>query len=372
MNDNKITKCTVTSRANTLFRVIAPKYTQYVCEEIVNAIKKGAKYSGIAFKDKQSQSHYVGFLFNPPARICSWSDFRLRNPDSKTISQSLSVFVVRVFFPLISVLLPKWIALHQPARTQVTTPTTTLSIELSPQNGLPISLQDVPKYELDDRCCGDHKEDKNHAIKSFNDLKDTKRSMSSSQITFDSAKEDKADLMKRELIYKLFLVSGAGHPLKNESAYYEDDSTQLLSELLSRFISDFYPQIVVTQFYSKQDIFQYAENIKFVHSTLRPAIDTERSALATLHGKYWKRYFNLSITLCDGTPARLSAIIEGLRSFQPDMLHMYRRKSLWADYPHVDKLWDEDMEYLKFAQMVCAVETVSEIGILVISQFQTL
>ena len=151
--------------------------------------------------------------------------------------------------------------------------------------------------------------------------------------------------------YKIFLVSGAGHPLKKSSTYYQEDSTQQLSHLLCKFIRDFYPQVIVTQFYSGQDIFHYLENIKFVHSQLRPAIDNERALLARIHGKNWKKYFNLSITLCDGTPARLSAIIEGLRSFEPDMLHMFRRKSLWTNYPNVERLWEEDFEYLKFRQM---------------------
>jgi len=359
---------------------------KYVCEEISNAITNGCKYSGIAFKDKQSHSRYVGFLFNPPARICSWSDFRLRNPDSHTISQSLSVFVVRVFFPLVSVLLPKWIALHQ----KVPPPTPYHAITLSPrpepagrsvlksdgtitgkgnvdEDGVEGSLdlnestrsnrtgtdsqttstQVISRHSMN----GDHKESEvSHRALALRHHDSTPQRA----ITINGSKlvtEYTADSTKETMIYKLFLVSGAGHPLKNESAYYEDDSTQQLSRLLCRFIRDFYPQIVVTQYYSKQDIFQYAENIKFVHSTLRPAIDHERSAMAMLHGKYWKKYFNVSITLCDGTPARLSAIIEGLRSFEPDMLHMYRRKSLWADYPHVDRLWDQDMEYLKFAQM---------------------
>ena len=179
-------------------------------------------------------------------------DFRLRDPAAKTISASLSVLVVRVFFPLISVILPKWLSLH------CHTPP-------------PLSLTEEAKQQQQAPC-------------------DTQ--------------------------YKLLLVSGAGH--------CRDDSTQQLSALLSRFVSAFYPLAQVTQLYSAegQDIFRYAENIKFVHSQLRPAIDRERLALAAHHGKHWHRFFNLSLTLCDGTPARLSAMIEGLRSFEPDMLHM--------------------------------------------------
>ena len=64
------------------------------------------------YKDATNKQRYVGFLFNPPQRMCSWTDFRLRDPNNATISQSLSVVIVRVFFPLISVIIPKWISLH--------------------------------------------------------------------------------------------------------------------------------------------------------------------------------------------------------------------------------------------------------------------
>jgi len=310
---------------------------KYVCEEIGNALKRGLKYSGIALKDKQSRSRFVGFLFDPPARICSWSDFRLRNPNNRTISQSLSVFVVRVFFPLIAVILPKWIALHP-----VASPSLSLSVSSRSSPSRRSATMVPPKYSLDGRTLSsEHKEDGSTASSRSLHRSDSSSTVNGSRLVSEC----------EATAYKLFLVSGAGHPQLRGSAYYEDDSTQQLSLLICRFIRDFYGRVVVTQFYSKQDIFQYAENIRFVHSKLRPAIDYERSALATLHGKFWNSYFNLSISLCDGTPARLSAIIEGLRSFEPDMLHMYRRKSLWADYPKVDRLWDQDLEYLTFDKM---------------------
>ena len=58
-----------------------------------------------------------------------------------------------------------------------------------------------------------------------------------------------------ETVYKIFLVSGAGHARSKYMPYREDDSTQLLSDLISCFIKEFYPKIIVRQFYSGINIF---------------------------------------------------------------------------------------------------------------------
>ena len=94
------------------------------------------------------------------------------------------------------------------------------------------------------------------------------------------------------------------------------------------------------------------ENIRFVHQVLRPAIDKERANLASHFGKKWRGYFHLAISLCAGTSARLSAIVEGLRSFEPDMLHMIHLKTLWAQYPDLNEIkLSDDLEYLPFHDM---------------------
>ena len=86
----------------------------------------------------------------------------------------------------------------------------------------------------------------------------------------------------------------------------------LVSALLSRFVC-LLPAGAGDAALQRAGHLPQCREIKFVHSQLRPAIDRERLALAAHHGKHWHRFFNLSLTLCDGTPARLSAMIEGLR-----------------------------------------------------------
>eukprot|EP01084_Bolivina_argentea_P142341 250082_1 len=296
-----------------------PRASRYkhVCDEITNAIEKGAKYKGCTYKDKCNNPRSVGFLFDPPCRIGSWSDFRLRDPNNtKTTSESLSCCVARVFFPLISVLIPQWMALA-PSIEHSSPPIVpryhlgALPNDLSENNDTTAHIKvnytanlNTISYSDDSSDNNECKHDTNTALTAINAMQSMIKKVSEVSIGSTSTYKDFEPTTQTK--HKLFIISGAGHPLKKKSVYYQEDSTQKLAHLLCRFIVDFYPQIAVQQFYS-DDIFQYVENIKFVHSQLRPAIDKERQTLATMHGKHWKKYFNLAVTLCDGTPARLSA-----------------------------------------------------------------
>ena len=96
------------------------------------------------------------------------------------------------------------------------------------------------------------------------------------------------------------------------------------------------------------------ENIRFVHQVLRPAIDKERANLGSHDhiGEKWCKYFQLAISLCGGTHARLSAIKQGLRSFEPDMLHMIHLDTLWSQYPDLNEIkLNDDVEYIPFNDM---------------------
>merc|ERR1712032_877202 len=50
------------------------------------------------------------------------------------------------------------------------------------------------------------------------------------------------------------------------------------------------------------------------------------------------------------------------------MMHMFRRKTLWTQYPNVTKLWDSDFEYLKFEQMITypaiAVQSIQDVNVI--------
>eukprot|EP00485_Elphidium_margaritaceum_P009281 CAMPEP_0202696172 /NCGR_PEP_ID=MMETSP1385-20130828/9497_1 /ASSEMBLY_ACC=CAM_ASM_000861 /TAXON_ID=933848 /ORGANISM="Elphidium margaritaceum" /LENGTH=570 /DNA_ID=CAMNT_0049352285 /DNA_START=29 /DNA_END=1741 /DNA_ORIENTATION=- len=315
-----------------------------VCDEINQAIKKGAAYSGATYKDAHNRAVFVGYLFNPPLRICAWSDFRIRDSTQSTVKQSLSCVVVRVFFPLLSVILPKWLILHHVPRYDSPYASPYTSPMYRPV--APSAQDEIEFYSTDDDDDANNGDDVGGG-----DGNDNERCLLDLPITMTKTATSGSQTHDHDCQFRLFLVSGTGHALKKQSAYHQEDSTLPLSHLLCQFIANFYPQIVVTQFCSDKDIFHYVENTKFVHSKLRPAIDEQRAFLAAKHGKHWKRFFGLSMSLGDGTPARLSAIIEGLRTFEPDMLHMFRRKTLWIEYPNIRQLWESDLEHLRFDQL---------------------
>ena len=108
---------------------------RYVCEQLIQVINKGAKFRGISFKNQinnynlyqssplSTPKEYFGIEFINPPSICSWQDFRLKDRYNNypTSSRSLTIVITKVFFPLISVILPKWMSLHEPSNetTQV-------------------------------------------------------------------------------------------------------------------------------------------------------------------------------------------------------------------------------------------------------------
>ena len=164
---------------------------------------------------------------------------------------------------------------------------------------------------------------------------------------------------------KLFLLSGAGgqnhsdgdKEKQTHKDVYENtrESTQLLALLVEAFVSEFFDNIDVKHFYSKNDSHQYSGNAKFLNEILRPAIDDERSKIAEKFGKQWKKHFKLIIALCDGEPGRVTSIMSGLTTFEPSLLHIWRTKAFWKGYPNVlinnSVGSDNDIEYLLFNEL---------------------
>ena len=103
----------------------------YVCKELIQVIDKGTKFRGISFENQinnyssyqssplstPKQLQYFGIEFINPPSICSWQDFHVKdryyNINNSTSSPSPTIVITKVFFPLISVILPKWISLHE-------------------------------------------------------------------------------------------------------------------------------------------------------------------------------------------------------------------------------------------------------------------
>ena len=66
-----------------------------------------------------------------------------------------------------------------------------------------------------------------------------------------------------------------------------------------------------------------------MNRTLRPLVERERDAVAKTHGEAWPRRFKLTIALCDGTPARLQALMASFRDMSPFLLHAWQPKRFW-------------------------------------------
>jgi len=86
----------------------------------------------------------------------------------------------------------------------------------------------------------------------------------------------------------------------------------------------------VVLLHSPLDILKYDENVSFVHSQLRPRMETHRRDAALAFGDMWQNCLRTTVTLSDGAAARISAIQASLREWRPCFLHMWELKRFWA------------------------------------------
>ena len=126
----------------------------------------------------------------------------------------------------------------------------------------------------------------------------------------------------------MYLVSGYGAPRDARHAP-ESNSTEATARLMKRFVEACYPEIEVRTVHSGNGVFRYDKNVRFVNHHLRPAVVRERDAVAAARGEEWPRRFKLTVALCDGTPARLQALVASFRDMRPYLLHMWQLKNFW-------------------------------------------
>lgn len=151
--------------------------------------------------------------------------------------------------------------------------------------------------------------------------------------------------------HSILLLSGCGDS-RDFNFSPENNSTDILSrKILSCFIKTFYPHIRVIHRNSGPGIFHYSDNVRFVSNQIRPGLEENRAEAAKEYGKEWPNYFHVTLSLTDGTPARVGSITEGLRIFKPDLLHVWSLKTLWHAYPKIEKICDEDVEFHTFNQL---------------------
>ena len=129
----------------------------------------------------------------------------------------------------------------------------------------------------------------------------------------------------------LYLVSGYGAPV-NASHAPESNSTEAMARVMKRFVEWAYPGLIdVRLAHSGNGVFRYDKNVSFVSETLRPAVARHRDAVASAFGEEWVKRFKLTVALCDGTPARLHALMATFRDMRPYLAHAFRLKRFWHD-----------------------------------------
>jgi len=90
-----------------------------------------------------------------------------------------------------------------------------------------------------------------------------------------------------------------------------------------------------------------------VTETLRPAVARDRDAVAAAFGEEWVRRFKLTVALCDGTPARLHALMSSFRDMRPYLAHAFRLKRFW----HAGELDTGDVDIQRWARAEAAPPT---------------
>ena len=151
----------------------------------------------------------------------------------------------------------------------------------------------------------------------------------------------------------LYLVSGYGAPV-NASHAPEGNSTEAMARLMKKFVELAYPGLIdVRLAHSGNGVFRYDKNVSFVTETLRPAVARDRDAVAAAFGEEWVRRFKLTVALCDGTPARLHALMSSFRDMRPYLAHAFRLKRFW----HAGELDTGDVDIQRWARAEAAPPT---------------
>jgi len=172
----------------------------------------------------------------------------------------------------------------------------------------------------------------------------------------------------------IVLVSGVGTP-RNWTHSINGNSTKTCAELMEIFINTLYPDVTVVRIHSETNIFRWEENITFATQELMPCIDSYRDAhargepypdeVALVNGKSgmnrnefnpdWKQSVSVTYSFADGSAARSFAIQSALRPYRPTYFHFWQLKTFW----HESKITDEDIEVHSFEEM----ETVPPMAI---------
>ena len=251
-----------------------------------------------------------GFQLSPPLHsFDSYDGLRLRSSFSAPGGSKLPEVprVLAVFFPMLAVLIPKW-------------------------------LQACEKRRL--------KRDKIREVMQSSSTNNSTTSSSTTRQSSSAAASSPLSSSSSDHMI-LYLVSGAGTPW-DRSLSTAANSTKCTAQFLQLFLSHFYPSIQVHVVHSSADIFHYDSNVRFINTQLMPLLLSHRSYLSSLFADQWPSHLSLFSSLTDSPPARSSSLLSSLRPLRPSTLHMWQLKSFWCEYPAVTGRGEEDVEEVTF------------------------
>ena len=264
-------------------------------------------------------------LSSPLPAFDSWDGLRLRSSFTSPGCAPLPdvARVLAVFFPMLAVLIPKW-------------------------------MQACEKRRL--------KRDKIREV-----MQSTANTAASSTSTSSNSRQSPSSLAASTFSSSsshhmiLYLVSGAGTPW-DRSLSTAANSTKCTAQLLQLYLSYFYPAISVHVVHSSADIFHYDSNVRFINTQLMPLLLSHRSYLSSLFADQWPAHLSLFSSLTDSPPARSSSLLSSLRPLRPSTLHMWQLKSFWCEYPAVTGRGEEDVEEVTFDKVeMTPPQRVSEV-----------
>lgn len=144
----------------------------------------------------------------------------------------------------------------------------------------------------------------------------------------------------------VYLVAGCGAP-RNASHPDEANSTLRAAQAMRRLLDVAYGHLVSFEIVdSGRGVFDYGANVRFVSDVLRPRLDDHRRELAHAFGDTWAARMHVTLSLCDGPPARMAALSAGLRWYRPSTLHMWQLKAFW----HEGSLREEVVHLQSYSQ----------------------
>lgn len=128
----------------------------------------------------------------------------------------------------------------------------------------------------------------------------------------------------------LYLVSGSGVP-RNPSHSATGNSTESTSRLMARFVQSLWPRVRVERVHSGPGIFRYHDNVTFINTQVQPILAQHHREMCRLDNEDWYKRVHVCMSLCDGTPARVTALAVALRRYRPDFFHVWQLKSFWHE-----------------------------------------